>query len=217
MQVMMGLPENLVISVLRSSRWPLLEQLSRLPDVLHMLALHAACPGIVADQSLRLQGGNYSPRVCIRDAEALGRVLSRLSTLQHLNLGRNNFGHEGAAALGPHLARLLSLVYLDIHRMYLGPLGATALAPHLGELTSLRHLHIGLNYIGPQGATALGRHLGSLSSLRHLDMQKNVFSARVAEQVGERLAKLSSLQCIRMLASDVAWSELSWSEGEESP
>ena len=104
MQVLIGLPDNLVVSVLRSSQVPLLKQLSRLPQVLHMAALHAACPSIAADHLLRLRGKG----VRNEDAEALGHLIASLSSLQHLNLQENRIGAEGARALGPHLATLSS-------------------------------------------------------------------------------------------------------------
>ena len=133
MQVLMSLPDNLLVSVLRSSPMTLIMQLNSLPSGLHVAALHAAHPSIAADHSLKL--GNK--KLLINpDAEALGRVIARLSSLQHLELQDNCFWKQGARALGPHLAKLSSLQHLDIRENSIGGEGAKALGPHLSNLTS---------------------------------------------------------------------------------
>ena len=44
-QILRGPPDSLLVSVLRSSRVSLGTQLSRLPRLLHLVALHAKFPG----------------------------------------------------------------------------------------------------------------------------------------------------------------------------
>ena len=137
MQVLMNMPENLLVTVLRSSMMTLLKQLNRLPSGLHMAALNASHPSIAAEHSLRLEIMKGVLRK--QDAEALGRIFARLSSLQHPDLHGNSLGTEGAIALGPHLAGLLSLQHLDIGSNDIGYLGARALGLHLANLSSLRH------------------------------------------------------------------------------
>ena len=132
MQVLISLPDNLVVSVLRSSQVPLLKQLSRLPQVFHMAALHAACPSIAADHLLQLRGKG----IIKTDAEALGRLIASLTSLQHLNLRGNEFGAVGPMVLGPHLASLSSLQHLNLCGNNIGAVGARALRPHLASLSS---------------------------------------------------------------------------------
>ena len=108
----MGLPNNMFVSVRRSAQIPLLKVLSRLHPVLHMAALHAACPDIAADHFLLLMHMK-----CVfsqQDAEALGPYPASLSSLYHLNLCRNRIGSEAARALGPFPANFLALQHFAI-------------------------------------------------------------------------------------------------------
>ena len=164
-QVLMGLPDNLLVSVLRSSQMPLLKQLSRLPQVWHMAALHAACPRIAAHHSLQLRHMRGVFRK--QDAEALGLLFASLSSLQHLDLRGNEIGEEGTRALSPYLANLLSLQHLDIPRNDTGAEGARALGPHLANLSSLQHLDIRANHMGAEVARSLWPHLANLLAPKH--------------------------------------------------
>ena len=112
-QGLMGLTGNLRVSVLRSSQMPVLKQLSRLPRILYMAALHSGCPSIATDHSLRL--GDMKGSFSKQDVDALGRLFASLSSLQHLDLHGNKFGDAGARTLGPQLANLSSLHHLVLH------------------------------------------------------------------------------------------------------
>ena len=191
-QVLMRLPDNLVVSVIRASQIPLHKQLSRLPHVLHMAALHAACPSIAADHSLRLWDTKMRGMFITQDAEVLGRLFTNLSSLQYLDLHGYYFGEKGARALGPHLAKLSSLQHLIMLGNKMGAKGAKALGPHLASLSSLQHLDLVSNLIYDEGARALGPHLANLSFLQYLDLRSNqITGAEGFKALGPHLANLS--------------------------
>ena len=186
-QVLIDLPDNLLVSVLRSSQMPLFKQFSRLPHVLHMAALHAAYPSIAFKHKLRVSNA-FSEQ----DAEALGRLFARLSSLQQLGITWSRFTDAGARALYPHLASLSSLQHLDMSENLMDALGASHLGRHLANLSSLQCLILRGNRIGALGARALGPHLAKLSSLQHLDISGKNVDAEGARALGPHLAKISS-------------------------
>lgn len=101
----MGLRDKLLVSVLRSVHRPLLKQISWLPHDFHMAALHAECPSILADNSLKLGSLELRKLTIWQDAEAL---FASLLALRRLHLGiSDDMGAEGAIALGLGLAKTI--------------------------------------------------------------------------------------------------------------
>lgn len=103
-----------------------------------------------------------------RGMEPLANALSHLHSLKHLELKRNNMGHEGALRLAAPLSQLSSLIYLDISYNHLGFQGVEVLCEAFSGLTALTTLNLGCNQIGLRGVQLFCESLPQLRSLQNL-------------------------------------------------
>ena len=118
-QVVRGLPESVLASVLRTSATPLPVQLSMLPQAYHQLAVHAAFPSILDDRSINLEyrflQDDVAVAVCpclhkvtslqlrgvARSIKTLALHLTSLTASQQLDLRGNKLCAEVVRTLGP--------------------------------------------------------------------------------------------------------------------
>lgn len=132
-QAISQLPDCLIIAVLGAASRSLAVQLKLLPEHLHMMALHAAWPDIVARQSLVIPscGGTFpqlTTLTCLNlfgdcnktGIEHMSPHLHSLPSLSELNLGGCCMDHEGSQVLAQHLSKLTSLTKLDLQSNHLG-------------------------------------------------------------------------------------------------
>ena len=103
-QVVRGLPESVLASVLRASATPLPVQLSMLPQAYHQLAVHAAFPSILDDRSINLEYRFLQDDVAV----AVCPCLHKLTSLQLRGVARN------IKTLALHLTSLTALQQLDL-------------------------------------------------------------------------------------------------------
>ena len=103
------------------------------------------------------------------------RVLAGNTTIQTLNLEENNIGDEGAKALAGNT----TIQTLNLRYTYIGDEGARALA----ENNTLTTLYLGCNNIGDEGARAFE----NMKQLRRLDLSGTGVSHQTMEQLRKKL------------------------------
>ncbi len=101
----------------------------------------------------------YVRRIRLCDAGSEGMVpiasvLPLLTSLQTLNLSRNNIGPEGAASLSTVLDRCPALQTLNLSFNYIGAEGTASLLTPLDRCPALQTLNFSRNNIGPEGAAS---------------------------------------------------------------
>ena len=178
----------------------LVPALSWLPQLAHLdlgdndlrdadvVALASPLSGLVSLTFLDLSSGDSDYNV-----RALSPVLSRLSHLAHLHLGRVSIYVDGAAELALALGCLPSLSFLGLSETYYEFSHIEALAPALGGLVSLTFLQLSDNYLHSRGARALAPALGRLLQLAHLDLSCNRLDHGSAAALAPALGRLTAL------------------------
>ena len=107
-------------------------------------------------------------------AVALAPLLALMSRLTELNIRNNEYQDDAAELLGPVLSRMPSLQGLDLSFSFLGILeGAEALAPHLASMTRLTSLSLSGSGLDPSGAEEYAPALAKLTGLTSLDLSWN--------------------------------------------
>ena len=104
---------------------------------------------------------------------SLAQALHHNSTLNTLDLSRNNISDAGATALAQALHHNSTLERLDLSSNNISDAGATALAQALHHNSTLKELDLSHNNISDVGATDLAQALRHNSTLRKLELYHN--------------------------------------------
>ena len=109
-------------------------------------------------------------------------ALTRCTSLEHLDLSRNELGEAAAALLQPALQHCLALKRLDLSRNEFGVASAPHVAAALNECRALEYLDLSANHFDDPSAHHLAAALVELQRLRHLDLSRNQFQMRGASE-----------------------------------
>ena len=214
------MPENLVVSILRACRDPLLVQLSMLPHGFHVAAIHAAFPSISAKRSLHLV-----PRL-LGDSRVtvLLPSIASFTELQTLVLGFDRLDGATVHALGPVVGKLaahsLRHLTLDFHSSISGGMrpprprdfdvrahpchketgsrGAAALGKSFAHLICLHTLNVACNGIGAEGVRSLAPALANAATLQHLNLGQSELGSEGAIALAQHLAHLTALSHLNL-------------------
>lgn len=194
-QVLEALPSNLQESIIHASPHPLPHILSVLPQHLHMVALSAAYPSMVASPSVL----EVSPRDILATEQkvlSLWGLLGQLSSIQHLNI---DVGHRYPSVSLPWpgpLPQLPDLTYLKIKGVALPSAGGGTAWNGWGiwHLTLLQRLELIQAGIEPEGMRVVAPQLMKLTSLEHLCLSHNALLTAGALALAPSLARLCGLK-----------------------
>ena len=224
LQALQGMPESLVISIMRTCRHPLLMQLSMLPHAVHVAAIHAAFPSISAERSLHLSPtllGDSRVTVLLPSIASITTLHTLVLKFTHLDAAAIN---AVVPAVGKFAAQSLRHVTLDFHAGTRGPRppdpphfvskahprhketgrhGAAALAKSLAHFTYLHTLNVECNAIGAQGVRLLAPALVNVATLHHLNLAHGELGPRGAIALGQHLSHLTALRHLNLAVNEI--------------
>lgn len=127
--------------------------------------------------------------------------LGNLTSLEHLDLAKNEIDGDHANALARQLRMLTSLQHLNLHKNSLGSKGVQRLSRCFSHLPLLRHLDLGRNNIGTEGIEELVLPLADVTQLTFLSFYDKYTSDSEDHFSAIVLSKMQNLQHMRVLGS----------------